>query len=474
MNKKRFWKWTGGGLLFVFLYLLFGALVPFVIHQRVETGDSGRFQSVGDFYGEDLCGDRAGVVESNEDALNLRLMMFREAKERIVISTFDIREGESTSDCFAFLLEAANRGVRVQILVDGLSGMLHMNGKSIFSTAGSHPNIEIRFYNPINILKPWTFNGRLHDKYIIVDDKLLLAGGRNMFDYFLGDYPGKRRGTDREVFIYNTLYEQGACESVISQADSYFQEIWAHPSNRTVFESPPKDYDTVVEGLAERCREAGNSGISGIEEERCMEITVPVKKTVFLTNPVNILAKRPYIWHWLKELIKDGGNTFIQSPYVVLSKDMYSDFADICEYADVTVLINSVVTGDNFAASSDYIYNREKVLDTGVTVLESFGQHSSHSKSLLIGSSLSVIGSYNLDMRSTYVDTETMVVIHGDEFYQELQGHMMNMAEESLEADRDEGGYRSSTGAGERSLPVSRKILFAISSRFIQLVRFLV
>lgn len=50
-----------------------------------------------------------------------------------------------------------------------------MNGKSIFSAAGSHPNIELHFYNPINILKPWTINGRLCDKYMIVDNKLLLA-----------------------------------------------------------------------------------------------------------------------------------------------------------------------------------------------------------------------------------------------------------------------------------------------------------
>lgn len=91
-------------------------------------------------------------------------------------------------DIFSSLLEAADRGVKVQILVDGLYGTLHMEGNPIFYAAGTNPNIEIKFYNIPNPLKPWTINGRMHDKYLLVDDKLLLLGGRNTFDYFLGEY----------------------------------------------------------------------------------------------------------------------------------------------------------------------------------------------------------------------------------------------------------------------------------------------
>lgn len=59
-----------------------------------------------------------------------------------------------------------------------------MTGKDIFAAVGSEPNVEIRFYNTPNLLKPWTINGCLHDKYIVADHKYLLMGGRNMFDYF--------------------------------------------------------------------------------------------------------------------------------------------------------------------------------------------------------------------------------------------------------------------------------------------------
>ena len=49
-----------------------------------------------------------------------------------------------------------------------------MSGKDIFAAVGSETNVEIRFYNTPNFLKPWTINGCLHDKYIVADHKYLL------------------------------------------------------------------------------------------------------------------------------------------------------------------------------------------------------------------------------------------------------------------------------------------------------------
>ena len=81
--------------------------------------------------------DRAAVVETSMDALNSRIQMIHQAKERIVLSTFDIRAGQSCDDIFSSILEAADRGVNVQILVDGLYGSLHMKNEPIFLCIGS-------------------------------------------------------------------------------------------------------------------------------------------------------------------------------------------------------------------------------------------------------------------------------------------------------------------------------------------------
>ena len=57
-----------------------------------------------------------------------------------------MRPGESTMDILAMLLERADKGVQVQILVDGFSGAIRMEGKALFYVLSSHPNVEIRIY----------------------------------------------------------------------------------------------------------------------------------------------------------------------------------------------------------------------------------------------------------------------------------------------------------------------------------------
>ena len=117
-----------------------------------------------------------------------------------------------------------------------------MDGEDIFQAAGSHPNLEIRYYNKPNLLKPWTINGRMHDKYVLIDNKLLLMGGRNMFDYFIGNYPQKSKGYDREVLLYHQEIEgETSSENVILEVREYFQKIWGQECTRPVFEGKSRE-----------------------------------------------------------------------------------------------------------------------------------------------------------------------------------------------------------------------------------------
>ena len=71
--------------------------------------------------------------------------------------------------------------------------------------------------------------GRMHDKYVIVDDSAYILGGRNTFDYFLGDYDSKNKSLDREVLIYNTAQgEENSGESSLFQVEAYLtgSGIW--------------------------------------------------------------------------------------------------------------------------------------------------------------------------------------------------------------------------------------------------------
>ena len=145
------------------------------------------------------------------------------AEERIVLSTFDMREGQSTEDILSVILHKAEEGVKVQILVDGISGFLRMEGRPLFYAVSTHPNIEIRLYNPVNILLPWRLQGRMHDKYIMVDYQAYMIGGRNTFDYFIGSYEQEHNSLDREVLIYNTKPDQPGS---MAQLEAYFDAVW--------------------------------------------------------------------------------------------------------------------------------------------------------------------------------------------------------------------------------------------------------
>ena len=86
----------------------------------------------------------------------------------------------------------------------------------------SHENVEVQIYNPVNLLKPWKLQARLHDKYVIVDDKMYLLGGRNTTNLFLGDYSDSKN-IDRELFVYK---EDENTQGSIDQLKQYFESIW--------------------------------------------------------------------------------------------------------------------------------------------------------------------------------------------------------------------------------------------------------
>lgn len=480
-KRKRTRKIIARVMLVFLLYVVLGALVPFMYQPKVKK-EYRQQSNTSRFYNENATSvDRAAIVETSKEALDIRMTMFEEAKERIVLSTFDIRLGESCTDIFSSLLEAADRGVQVQILVDGLYGGIHMKMEPIFYLAGTHENIEIKFYNIPNILLPWTINGRMHDKYILIDDKLLLLGGRNTFDYFLGNYTDKNLSYDREVFIYNTASGERT-ESVIEEVYAYFDTIWNSKDCKTVYKDTPfwidkKTLETERDRLEQHYENMKIKTPNLFDKSMDYhEYTVAICKASFINNPIHILAKQPYVWYEITELAKKSKErVYLHTPYAVFSKAMYQDITKLIkeENKNITMQVNSTAVGDNVMASSDYTLSRKKLLKTGIKLYEFQGDYSSHGKSALFDSDLSLIGSYNVDMRSTYVDTEVAIVIHGEEFNQLLEEKIMDMEAQSLEVDAD-GNYIEKIGVEKVELPFGKKILFSITSILFQLIRYLI
>ena len=251
--------------------------------------------------------ERAVIIEKNPEALLQRVRLIQNAKEEIILSTFAFKSDESGKLILGALHDAADRGVHIRLLVDGMESWIDMEGNPYFYGLSSHENVEIKLYNKANPLKPWKMMGRMHDKYLIADGKTYILGGRNTYNYFLGDFPGH------------------------------------------------KNYDRDV--------------------------------------------------------------------------------------SDFSIMTNSVANNGNPFGAADYAKNRNRILSTGINIWEYEGGYSYHGKSILIDDDLSVIGSFNMDMRSAYLDTELMLVIRSKDINKQLEEGMMEYERVSRQVLED-GTYR--------------------------------
>ncbi|MBE5965817.1 MAG: phospholipase D family protein [Lachnospiraceae bacterium] len=430
-------------LLIIFIaYLIIGALSVNMKQPEIST-DYLESLSAKDFYGDHTGIDRARIIERNEEALDERLRMIAMAKERIILSTFEFRQDNSGLDVLSALLNAAQRGVKVEVLVDGLSSWINMEGNPYFYSLSSHPNASIILYNKLNLFTPWKSMGRMHDKYLIIDDTAYLLGGRNTFNYFLGDYGG-HINYDRDVLVYNTV-EKGS-NSSLYQLEAYFDHISGlpdcsifHGSASTANRISVKKAKSKLENRYQQLK-SERPELFDPEYDYTL-VTDPTNKITLLSNPTTIYPKEPKVLYALTELMKNAkDNVKIHTPYFIPNDLMYQLFQEIADSSEVTIMFNSVANNGNPFAASDYHHNRQKIIDTGMNILEYEGGVSYHGKSIAIDDDIAIIGSFNLDMRSAYLSTELMLVINSEDTNTQLVQNMHDYEADALEVNRD-GSY---------------------------------
>ncbi|MBQ6374286.1 MAG: phospholipase D family protein [Clostridia bacterium] len=369
-------------------------------------------------------GDRAMLLERGTDGLDARIQLIEQAREEIVIVTYECHDGRSTRDILAAAMAKADQGVRVRFLVDGIAGRLDHMGADLFRAVAAHPNVEVRFYNLISPLTPWKHMGRMHDKYVIVDDTAFILGGRNMFDKFLGDYETPVRSLDREVLVWNS---DGSADSSLFALRAYFEGMWSHE------ETSVHLVDALSDARCQAVYDSLSDQLEGLRAKRpelftplaLESVTVPTHGVWLIANPTTIYAKQPAAFCQLAALMRRAKrDVVLHSPYAVLNGYMRSTLSGVAAQVPLTLMVNAVNTGANVVAGSDYLYHRTGVLSTGVHLLEKYRGDSYHGKAAAIDDRISVIGSFNQDMRSAYIDTELMLVIRSPEINARLRGYL--------------------------------------------------
>ena len=373
--------------------------------------------------------ERVLCIDNNMDALLWRLRLIEAARERLVLTTFDFRDDHSGQDIMAALLNAADRGVRVQILVDGFNGSLWLPGSKNFQELAAHERVEVRLYNPINLLTPWKLNYRMHDKYLIADDFAYILGGRNTDDLFLGNYVDSYN-EDNDILVYETAPGEGGS---YMQLQEYFDRIWDLPCC-TAYQNRGQGGDY----LKEHYRKLREQYPQAFLETEWETATLETNGIELCTNPMEPENKRPQLWSRLAEEMKQADDVLIITPYIICSEQMYRDLTDIGrESSRVDVIINAVECGSNPFGCTDYLNQKEAVQKTGVHIYECLGAQALHTKTILLEDSVSIVGSCNLDMRSVYLDTEMMLVIDSPELNASLREQAEGLQEKSRHVSPD-------------------------------------
>lgn len=411
MHKITIGKVIGIFVLLFILYVFCGVVFPPLKHKKVEYKALEAAAGVSEENGA----ERILCLDDNKDALLWRLKVIEEAQDEIIFSTFDFRDDNSGRDIMAALYHASGRNVQVKILVDGINGFLYLKNNPHFRALVAQPNVEAKFYNPVNLLTPWTLNYRMHDKYLIADDMVYILGGRNTNDLFLGDYTEKQN-IDRDILVYEAEYKDG---NTLPQLKEYFHSIWELSCNRELNYRKNKRVLKAAKELEEHY-EALTAKEYGKTD--WMQETMEVEKIRLYTNPIEAENKEPQLWYRLQQLMMDGKEVTIQTPYIICSQDMYDGLSLLAgDGRQVRIMINAIESGANPFGCIDYVNQKEKILDTGVEMYECIAEHSLHTKTILVDDRTSIVGSYNLDMRSTYLDTEMMLVIESPALNQSLR-----------------------------------------------------
>ena len=497
-------------ILFV-LYVVLGATIPYRRQPEISEETKASFDPA-TCYGSGTGVDRARIIRDNKEALDTRIQMIAGAKNRVILSTFDFRTDEAGLDLLAALYDAAQRGVQVEVFADGFNSLLRMERNPYFYALSSHPNATVRIYNQVNLLLPFRSMGRMHDKYVIVDDTAYLLGGRNSFGYFLGDYEG-HKNYDWDVLVYHTSsgQEEENSEKTGQKDGRVEQENQTQSDERTgekvSFQKSETEQEQTVRNMAEsnessinqllayyekitsqdcctvfhneaslanrpsvvHAAEELNVHIAFLKERQpelfdseypYLENTEETTKITLLSNPTEYTAKEPIVFYELMELAKQSeGAIRIHTPYIMCNEWMCSMLSALGDRA--SIMLNSEENNGNPFGAIDYARHKQELIDTGVQLLEYNGGISYHGKVLTMGDRLSVVGSFNMDMRSAYLDTELMLVIDSEAVNATLQKEMDDYESKAAVVDTVDTYKEVPEGMTMKGLSTGRKVLSA-------------
>ncbi|AFJ88380.1 Cardiolipin synthetase [Burkholderia sp. KJ006] len=379
--------------------------------------------------------DAFHLLSDPVDALDARVLLADRADRSLDLQYYiwhDDLTGHALADA---IIRAADRGVRVRVLLDDLG--TNADDRKLLEIS-SHPHIEIRLFNPVatrefkkigTVLEFSRVNRRMHNKAMIADNQAAIIGGRNIGDEYFGASSMLEFG-DLDVVVHGRVVND-----ISTEFDTFWNSPYAYSVGALVgHDATPGSLDRERERLRDYLRAMEDNPYVLEARERLDRIVHGEgtelswgRATVLYDDPAKIArAPNDSEGHLLPQLralaLRPEHELLIVSPYLVPGAAMIERLRALtARGVRVTILTNSLASTDVAAVHAGYRRYRRELVEAGVRLYERRPSgDKSISKRLIIGSSRAslhaktyvfdrksvFIGSMNLDPRSLRLNTE--------------------------------------------------------------------
>jgi putative cardiolipin synthase len=385
------------------------------------------------------------------DALAARLVLTEKAELSIDAQYYLISNDQVGQLFIRSLLDAADRGVRVRLLLDDIQTQGYDAGMAALD---SHPNFTIRIFNPFSgrgsrigdgLTDFGRINRRMHNKSFTIDNHLTIIGGRNIADEYFGARKDVNFG-DADVLGIGPI-----AQDVSNMFDTYWNSKYAAPVE--IFADLPDDPAAALEQLRAKLEQ----NLQEVKATQYGEAVIAdankyINKTSgaqFNWAPYQLATDSPdkadkdlaadaqKITTTLAKVVAEGTKELIViSPYFVPQSSGLEYFQGLMDRGlKVTVITNSLAANNHGVVHSGYMGSRKALLKMGVTLYEvrstatltgvdrggaGASLSTLHTKAFMVDRSSIFFGSFNWDPRSIDINTELGVVIESPEMGERL------------------------------------------------------
>nr|WP_093163137.1 phospholipase D family protein [Variovorax sp. YR216] len=390
------------------------------------------------------------------EAFAARVQLAQHAERTLDVQYFIWRDDTTGHLLLEALRAAADRGVRVRLLLDdfGVAGL-----DEELAALDAHPHIEVRLFNPFvsRSFKPLGFvtdfsraNRRMHNKSFTADNAVTILGGRNVGDEYFG-------ATDGVLFADLDVLATGP---VVGQISNAFDAYWASASAYPIASMVKAPSAEVVAAIAAREALIDRSERAAIYKKAVRELPaygalirgdlrlIWAPARLLVDDPAKGLAlaePEQLLLHHMHEAVGTPVRALdLVSPYFVPTDSGTDYFVDLARQGvRVRILTNSLAATDVLPVHSGYARHRQRLLAAGVVLYElkpepgesvtkpvrrdegswmpggsgsgASSGSSLHAKTFGVDKKRIFVGSFNFDPRSARLNTELGIIIDSPE-----------------------------------------------------------